>query len=311
MDGWMQSPVWFREAIRALGLLSATGPLDDELRAERGRETRGVAARSDGTARISEIPTESTSSRETPKSASIPPLPHPFHLDSAAFQPDGAGLVTVGHPSQGIRSVAVRNWVLTSPPSVAVIQGVKYNPRFASPDQEPARRIASAHESLFAARFVPGGDAIVLFFRDGTMRLWQPWHSLEPGAIVPVAKSPYFSETAFSEQGAVMVIPLENNQLQVWDFAKQALLISPISRQAAPNGAHFLPFALNRDGQRLATTNYDSSADKRSVSIWDTTTQRLLRTLPIDTSGDLFLSGDGRRLATEASQPDGVVIVRR
>jgi TPR repeat protein len=195
-------------------------------------------------------------------------------VNSAAFSPDGARVVTASYDN------TARLWEAATGAALTVLEG---------------------HTgSVVGAGFSPDGARIVTASEDKTARLWDA----KTGASLAVLEghTNWVRTAAFSPDGARVVTASRDNTARLWDVATGALLAVLLGHTEAVNSAAFSP-----DGARVVTASADNTA--RLWAVWPLLTVdtvayaeiTALRALSKDEQASLFLTGQERASASADS----------
>ncbi len=229
---------------------------------------------------------------------------HEDGVQSAAFSPDGARIVTASDDS------TARIWDAASGAEIAALRGHEGPVQSAAFSPDGARIVTASvdrtariwdaasgaeiaalrgHEnSLESAAFSPDGARIVTASRDRTARVW----NAASGAEIATLRGHELGveSAAFSPDGARIVTASSDRTARIWNAASGAEIAALRGHKNGVTSAAFSP-----DGARIVTASHD-----RSARIWDTASGAEIATLRGHENWmqSAAFSPDGARIAT-------------
>jgi WD40 repeat protein len=240
--------------------------------------------------------------REMPRLESI--LVHPKAVDSAAFSPDGARVVTASHDN------TARVWHADTGAVLAELKGHAAPVASAAFSPDGARVVTASHDntarvwradtgallaelkghadSIFRAKFSPDGARVVTASLDKTARVWHA----DTGALLAELKGHArgIASAAFSPDGKRIVTASHDGTARVVQADTGALLAELKGHAGPVASAAFSP-----DGTRIVTASSDQTA-----RVWRSDTGAQLGQLIRHTNSvvSASFSPDGTRIVT-------------
>ncbi len=231
-------------------------------------------------------------------------LPVFLGIDSLAFSPDGARLISGGHDSL-VRFWNARNGFSVGLPlrgHTDAVRSVAFSPngrRVAAGGEDGTLRLWDAETgnpigapmtghtgSVNSIVFSRDGRRLVSAGSDGTLRLWDG----ETGASIGAPLTGHISSVrrvAISPDGRRIVSASTDNTLRLWDW----LVAEPIGDALKGHTGAVYGLAFSPDGRRLASGSADGT-----VRLWNA---------PARNSTNVLLRGHQRSVTSIAFSPDG------
>ena len=242
---------------------------------------------------------------------------HEGAVQSAAFSPDGARIVTASDDR------TARIWDAATGAEIAALRGheravagAAFSPdgaRIVTASDDRTARIWDAatgaeiaalrgHEgAVRSAAFSPDGARIVTASDDRTARIWDAATGAEIAALR--GHEDGVLSAAFSPDGARIVTASDDRTARIWDAATGAEIAALRGHEDWVRSAAFSP-----DGARIVT-----ASDDRTARIWDAATGAEIAALRGHENSvrSAAFSPDGARIVTASARPHGPRLGRR
>jgi WD40 repeat protein len=187
---------------------------------------------------------------------------HDDHVYSAAYSPDGLGIVT------GSNDATARLWDARTGAELGVLRGHR--------------------GPVFAAAYSPDGRRIVTASADQTARIWDA--ATRTALVTLAGHADSVNSAAYSPDGARIVTTSDDHSVRIWD-ARSGLPLAVLDGHTdRVSGAVWSP-----DGRRIA-----SASDDKTVRLWDAASGATLAVLA-GHAGYVYtaaFSPDGRQLVS-------------
>ena len=229
---------------------------------------------------------------------------HENYLQSAAFSPDGARIVTASVDD------TARIWDVANGKEITVLRGHEGAVRSAAFSPDGARIVTASddktariwdaatgkeitvlrgHEDrVLSAAFSPDGARIVTASSDNTARIWDAATGKDITVLRGHEGNVLYS-AAFSPDGARIVTASSDNTARIWDAATGKEITVLRRHESFVQSAAFSP-----DGTRIVT-----ASDDKTARIWDAANGKEIT----------VLRGHEDRVFSAAFSPDGARIV--